>query len=467
MAKTNITEVATTDTFQVWFSKTNELVELMTSDVMTASPSGDTTIGDATLDGDFSATNISVSDNLATDTFEVSEISLLSTSSNSYIDTTSKIRFSSSDENPVVIENTSGPKVLIKNNVANWLFGLADNTASSKFVITTSGIVTPLLRVSTSGDLDISGNFATTGNITGDTITANTFTGNASSATNLADTFTITIGGDLSYTSSGIDGSGNVSNNATIVANAVSNGKFRKSAALSIVGRSANSLGDVADIAASSDHQVLRRSGTSLGFGAINLAQSNAVTGALKVSNGGTGAATFTSGRILIGNGSDAIATDSSLVFDRTNNRLGVGRTPEYAVDVNGDVRATLFRGVATSAQYADLAEKFVPDEDYEYGTVVCVGGENEITATGETDYPIGVISQNPALMMNSGITGLYVALKGRVPVKIHGEVKKGDRLIPSSVKGYAKKATNFNDYNVFGVALEDSHDGVAESVIL
>jgi len=467
MAKTNITEVTTNDTFQVWLSKTNELLDLMGSDVMTASPSGDTTIGDAILDGDFSATNITVTDNITTDTFGVNEVALPSTSSNPYIDTTSKIRFSSSDANPVVIENASGPKVLIKNNTANWLFGLADNTASSKFVITTSGIVTPLLRVSTSGDMDISGNFATIGNITGDEIIANTFTGNASSASKLADTFTISIGGDLSYTSSGIDGSNNVTNNATIIENAVSNTKFRKSVALSIVGRSANSLGNIADIAATNDHQVLRRSGSSLGFGAINLAQSSAVSGSLSVSNGGTGATSLASGGILIGNGTGAILTDSSLVFDTANNRLGVGITPQYAVDVDGDVRATLFRGVATSAQYTGLADKFVPDEGYEYGTVVCVGGVNEITATGEADYPIGVISQNPAIMMNSGITGLYVTLKGRVIVKINGEVEKGDMLIPSSVNGYAKKSTNINDYNIFGIALEDSHDGVAESVIL
>jgi hypothetical protein len=63
--------------------------------------------------------------------------------------------------------------------------------------------------------------------------------------------------------------------------NAVTNAKLRDSAALSVLGRAANSLGDPADIAAASDHQVLRRSGTALGFGAVNLAGANAVTGTL------------------------------------------------------------------------------------------------------------------------------------------------------------------------------------------
>lgn len=466
MAKTNITEIAITDTFQVWLNKTNELVNLMESDVMTASPSGDTTIGDAILQGDFTAINVTVSDSLETDSFFTNTISLPNVTTSTFIDVQSRTHFTNSNANPLVIKNSTGPKVLVQNNTANWEVGLADNTTSTKFVITTSGLQTPLMRLSTSGDLELEGDLVAE-DISANTITADVFIGNSSTATNLEDPFTISIGGDISYTSSGIDGSANVNDNATITANAVSNEKFRKSGALSVVGRSANSLGNVADIAASNDHQVLRRSGTSLGFGAINLGQSNAVTGTLSVSNGGTGGTSFTAGRILIGNDANGIATDSSLVFDRINNRLGVGRPPEYAIDVNGDVRADTFRGVATSAQYADLAEKFVPDHNYEHGTVVCVGGEKEITATTETDLPIGVISENPALMMNSTIDGLYVALKGRVPVKIDGDVKKGDRLIPSSKKGYAQKAMNFNDYNIFAVALEDSNNGVAESVIL
>lgn len=75
-----------------------------------------------------------------------------------------------------------------------------------------------------------------------------------------------------------------------IDANAVTDAKLRDSAALSVIGRGANSTGDPADISAGSDHQVLRRSGTSIGFGALNLAQSAAVTGALPIANGGTGA---------------------------------------------------------------------------------------------------------------------------------------------------------------------------------
>lgn len=78
------------------------------------------------------------------------------------------------------------------------------------------------------------------------------------------------------------------SNTTTIAANAVTDAKFRQSAALSVVGRSANSTGNVADIAAASDGQVLRRSGTAVGFGAVDLASANAVTGTLPIANGGS-----------------------------------------------------------------------------------------------------------------------------------------------------------------------------------
>jgi hypothetical protein len=90
----------------------------------------------------------------------------------------------------------------------------------------------------------------------------------------------------------------------SVTTNGITNTLIRQSGALSVIGRSANSTGDVADISAGTDNQVLRRSGTSLGFGAVNLASTNAVTGTLPVGNGGTGQTTYTNGQLLIGNSS-------------------------------------------------------------------------------------------------------------------------------------------------------------------
>ena len=94
----------------------------------------------------------------------------------------------------------------------------------------------------------------------------------------------------------------------------------------------------------------------------------------------------------------------------------------------------------ATSAQYADLAEKYRGDKKYPAGTVVAIGGKKEITQTQLLNDPtqIGVISTNPAYKMNDKIKGQYVAFTGRVPVRVVGKVKRGDMVISSNVAGCA-----------------------------
>ena len=96
------------------------------------------------------------------------------------------------------------------------------------------------------------------------------------------------------------------------------------------------------------------------------------------------------------------------------------------ARDSSGNIAAVLFQGTATSARYADLAEKYLADADYETGTVVIVGGDKEVTASTWGQRAVGVVSANPAYMMNSELEGgTYIALKGRVPVKVIGVVRK------------------------------------------
>jgi hypothetical protein len=139
------------------------------------------------------------------------------------------------------------------------------------------------------------------------------------------------------------------------------------------------------------------------------------------------------------------------------------------ARDTNGDIFARLFQGTATSARYADLAEKYLADTDYEPGTVVCVGGEKEVTASSWGNRAVGVVSTNPAYMMNSELEGgTYIALKGRVPVKVVGRIKKGDELIAAN-NGCATMAVPHAS-GVFAVALESNDDEgvkVIEALVL
>ena len=137
--------------------------------------------------------------------------------------------------------------------------------------------------------------------------------------------------------------------------------------------------------------------------------------------------------------------------------------------DNNGDITANHFRGIASQSFYADLAEKYLADQEYEIGTVVSVGGEKEVTASQLGDRALGAVSEKPAVMMNSDLEGgTYIALKGRVPVKITGPVVKGQRLIAAS-NGTAQ-AVQGNHADVFAIALESSDDAgvkLVEAVIL
>ena len=129
---------------------------------------------------------------------------------------------------------------------------------------------------------------------------------------------------------------------------------------------------------------------------------------------------------------------------------------------------ATTFFGTATSAQYADLAEYYLADAIYGIGTVVAIGGTAEVTAATDLNghSVIGVVSENPAFIMNSELVdGTAIALKGRVKVKVCDEVKKGDRLAASSTPGYAWVDNTRSGWS-FAIALEDGNK-LVEAVIL
>jgi hypothetical protein len=132
------------------------------------------------------------------------------------------------------------------------------------------------------------------------------------------------------------------------------------------------------------------------------------------------------------------------------------------------------FRGIATSAEYADLAERYAADEEYTAGTVVKLGGSHEITQTlsqGDIDV-FGIISTAPGFEMNAAAgtdaTHPFVALAGRVPCKVIGTINKGDRLVTSVYPGTARRAdpAEFDDYRkIIGRALETKDTEEAGSI--
>jgi hypothetical protein len=126
----------------------------------------------------------------------------------------------------------------------------------------------------------------------------------------------------------------------------------------------------------------------------------------------------------------------------------------------------TLDAGAKFQATYADLAEYYEGDQEYEPGTVLVFGGDKEVTTTKlmNDTRSAGVVSTDPAYTMNQAQTGIRVciALAGRVPCKVVGRVKKGDMLTTSSTAGYAVKALNPTLGAIIGKALEDKDYGEA-----
>lgn len=136
-----------------------------------------------------------------------------------------------------------------------------------------------------------------------------------------------------------------------------------------------------------------------------------------------------------------------------------------------GTVYADIFNGVATSAQYADLAENYVADAAYLPGTVLEFGGEFEVTMAREsTNRVAGVVTTAPAYLMNSACKGTHVAavaLQGRTPCKVKGRIRKGDMLI-SGANGFAITTQTPQIGTVIGKALGDFDgvDGVIEVAV-
>jgi hypothetical protein len=156
--------------------------------------------------------------------------------------------------------------------------------------------------------------------------------------------------------------------------------------------------------------------------------------------------------------GTQGIETDTNLSYNPSTNTLTTG----------------IFSGTASAAQYADLAENFRPDTSYAPGTIVALGGAEEITAVNEelSSNVFGVVSSRPAYLMNSAQEGgAPVAVAGRVPVRVVGMVNKGDRLV-SAGNGMARSAQedeSINAFNVIGRAIQTKttmEEGTVEAFV-
>jgi hypothetical protein len=203
----------------------------------------------------------------------------------------------------------------------------------------------------------------------------------------------------------------------------------------------------------------IRTAGLISATGAITTGGDLSLTGnivdaaALTVSTGSNGNIT------LAPNGTGVVVVNTDIRNGQAN---GVGNIGSASTYFN-----TIF-AKATSAQYADLAEKYTADAEYAPGTVLVFGGSAEVTvdATDADPRVAGVVSTNPSYIMNAGCAGTNVAtvaLTGRVPCLVTGSVRKGDLMVAAGL-GRARAEADPKVGTVIGKALEN-HDG-AEGTI-
>ena len=200
--------------------------------------------------------------------------------------------------------------------------------------------------------------------------------------------------------------------------------------------------------------------------------------GTLAITGGGTGATTAPQARTnldiystsevdgLIANVNSQISGISSERIVNGNSNVTVVENSNVTMTVSGALVGQItangielqsgkkFVGTATEAEYADLAEKYSTAEELPNGTVVTVGRMpgHEVDPANRGDIAIGVVSTDPALMMNSKAEGQYIGLKGRLPVRVIGAVKKGQAVYVDD-NGYA--STAINGGSIVGIALE------------
>ena len=271
--------------------------------------------------------------------------------------------------------------------------------------------------------------------------------------------------GDFGINSSGFSGSGSLSGSNNVYLTSTSSDL--------VLGTTTNNSIRFVINSGTTDAMFIGTSGNLVVTSSTN--STNSTTGSI-VTAGGIGVAqdAYIGGKLYVGGNTTFINTTiinttdtlsaptiivgSGGVYPNANASVNLGTTSAYW----NNVYAVNFLGTSTTAKYADLAERYSSDADYEAGTVVDFGGTAEVTLSNisGSQYVAGVVSTNPAYMMNSDADGLYIALVGRVPCKVTGPVEKGAMMV-SNGDGTARMERNPKMGSVIGKALESFPDGV------
>jgi hypothetical protein len=387
----------------------------------------------------------------------------------------------------------------------------------------TTAAQTNITSVGTLGSLSV------TGNITGGNIIA-TLNGSGANVTSISATnissgtlaqarlanASVTVNG----TSIALGGSGTVTataTNALTIGTGLGGTSYNGSTGVTITNTGVTSAvaGTGIGVSGATGAVTITNSGVTSVVAGTNIAVSGAtgavtvsVTGTVPTATSATTAGTVTTaaqGNItsvgtltslsVTGNitfGGSLVDTGVLDLVSGTNSNISLSPNGTGVIVVNKDIRNGQANGVgnigasgatfntvfakATSAQYADVAENYLADADYAIGTVLEFGGNTEVTISTESHSSAvaGTVSDKPAVIMNSGLTGEHVttvALLGRVPCRVVGKIRKGNLLVSSHISGVATALvkSQWQPGCVIGKALDaydSSEPGVIEIVI-
>jgi cytoskeletal protein CcmA (bactofilin family) len=221
--------------------------------------------------------------------------------------------------------------------------------------------------------------------------------------------------------------------------------------------------------------------GMSIATGQLRIggASGRSITATGNVVIGGNAQATSTTTGVLVATGGLGINTGNVYIGGSGGNAIihtgNIIPTSNLAFDIGTSTAwYNTFYGKSIQAQYADLAERYRADAEYDVGTVLVFGGKQEVTVTTQfADHRVaGVVSGQPAYLMNAVAPGIAIALRGRVPVKVIGPVHKGDLLVTSDLEGHAVSVSGDTSHGIkiFAKSLETNSElgeKIIEAVIL
>jgi len=454
--------------------------------LLTDGSNADSTVNltNLTASGTLTGATLDISGNADIDgTMEADAYTVNGTSLSEYIADTAGAMWSSNSESNITVtyQDADNTIDISLNNTSVTAGSYGSSTAIPTFTVDAQGRLTAAGTTAISSDMSISSDSGT------GTITVGT------------DTFTVAGGTNINTAISGdtvtvnLDSSPTISGSLTVTGNLTVNGTTTTvSSTNTVVSDNLIELNNGASSNANDSGIVIERGSTgNNAFMGWDESADQFIVGTTTATGSSTGNLSVTASTLSVATPTaSSHATTKSYVdtalSSLSSNSLSDGNstltltdsgTGNMVLNLDASTHTTFnstgivlatgtFQGTATSAKYADLAEKYMPDSDYQPGTVLQFGGEQEVTIANEyaTHRVAGVVSTDPAYMMNSDLDGgVYIALAGRVPCNVFGTCEKGDLMVTSDTDGCAVAWTeSFSPPygSVIGKALENKDTG-------